>query len=300
MTDLDVIARDLRFRLSREGAGPPLLLLHGWPEFRLTFSRVMRLLADRFTLIAPDLRGFGETDKPDAGPSAGAGAEVHAADMLALLDALGLAKVGVVAHDVGAYVAQAMARAAPGRIAGLFFFDCPYPGIGARWAAPDQLREIWYQSFHQLPWAAELVGASRASCARYIGHFLRHWSGPNAAAWDGLAEAFIDNFMRPGNLQGGFNWYISQSAARLAMMRGEAPALPAIPVPACVRWGTEDPVLRVAWADRLGETFSALDFAPLTGLGHFPHVEAPGRAADEIGGFFARIGWAGQVLTGSG
>ena len=292
MIDHDIAARGLRFRLSRAGTGRALLLLHGWPEFRLTWSRVMPLLADRFDLIAPDLRGFGETDKPDAGPSDQAGAEIHAADMLAVMDALGIARVGVVAHDVGAYVAQALARAAPDRITGLFFFDCPYPGIGARWAQPSHLREIWYQSFHQLPWAASLVGASRESCARYIGHFLHHWSGHNQAAWDGLEAAFVDNFMRPGNLQGGFNWYISQNAARLATMRGEAPVLPPIAVPACVRWGIEGPLFPYAWTDRLGETFAQLDLAPFPGAGHFPHVEAPDRAATEIAAFFTRLGWA--------
>ncbi|MDE2583691.1 MAG: alpha/beta hydrolase [Rhodospirillales bacterium] len=285
----DVVANGLRFRYARAGTGPTLLLLHGWPEFRLTWAPVMARLADRFDLIAPDLRGFGETDKPTAQPSDQAGAEVHAADMLALLDALGVAQAGVVSHDVGAYVAQALGRHAPKRFGGLFFFDCPYPGIGARWAAPEHLREIWYQSFHQLPWAAALVGESRESCRRYIGHFLTHWSGENKAAWDDLLEAWVDNFMRPGNLQGGFNWYVSQNAARMAAMRGEAPALAPITVPACVRWGAQGPLLPYAWTDRLGETFADLDLAPFPGAGHFPHIETPDRAAEEIAGFFARV-----------
>jgi len=72
----------------RAGAGAPLLLLHGWPEFWLTWAPCMRRLADRFQLLAPDLRGFGDTEKPPSGPSRDAGPEVHAADMLALLDEL--------------------------------------------------------------------------------------------------------------------------------------------------------------------------------------------------------------------
>ena len=104
--------------------------------------------------------------------------------------------------------------------------------------------------------------------------------------------------MRPGNLQGGFNWYISQSAARLAAMRGDAPALAPITVPACVRWGAQGPLLPYAWTDRLGETFADLDLAPLPEAGHFPHVEAPDRAAAEIAAFFARIGHAGRSARG--
>jgi pimeloyl-ACP methyl ester carboxylesterase len=280
----------LEMHCARLGSGRPLLLLHGWPELWLAWEPVMRRLAGQgFETFAPDLRGFGETGKPDEGPSDRVGAEAHADDVLALLDALGLRRVGVVSHDVGAYVAQVVARRAPERLAGLFFFDCPYPGIGARWAEPGHLKEIWYQSFHQLPWAADLVGASRETCRLYIGHFLRHWSGGNPRACDDVLEAWVDNFMRPGNLQGGFDWYISANAARLAAMRGEVSPQPPITVPTCVRWGTLDPVLKAEWGDRLGEHFADLDFRPLEGLGHFPHREDPDRAAAEIAGFFERL-----------
>jgi pimeloyl-ACP methyl ester carboxylesterase len=285
----ELAVRGLRFHVARAGAGRPLLLLHGWPEFWLSWEPVMQRLADRFELIAPDLRGFGATDKPDAGPSGQAGAEVHAADMLALLDALGLPRAGVVSHDVGAFVAQVMGRQAADRFPGLFFFDCPYPGVGARWAAPDHLKEIWYQSFHQKDFAAALVGSSREACRLYFSYFLRHWSAGNPAAFDDVLEAWVDNFLQPGNLQGGFNWYISQNASRLAMMRGELPPPPPVTVPSCIRWGALDPVLKVEWMDRIGEFFTDADAQPLHGLGHFPHREDPDRAAAEIAGFFDRI-----------
>lgn len=271
------------------GDRPPLLLLHGWPEFWRSWDPVMARLADRFALIAPDLRGFGDSEKPDPGPSDRAGAEVHAADMLALLQALGIPRAGVVSHDVGAFAAQVMARRDPGRVAALFFFDCPYPGIGPRWSAPDHLKEIWYQNFQQKDFAAALVGSSREACRLYLGHFLRHWSGGNPAAFDDVLEDWVDNFLKPGNLQGGFNWYISQNAARLAIMRGEAPVPPAITQPTCIRWGDRDPVLRSEWMDRLAEFFTDLDATPFEGLGHFPHREDPDRAAAEIAGFFDRL-----------
>jgi pimeloyl-ACP methyl ester carboxylesterase len=137
------------FHVARAGAGKPLLLLHGWPEFWLTWEPVMTRLADRFTLIAPDLRGFGESSKPD-GPY---GPDQHASDMLALMDALGWKRFGVVGYDVGGAVMQPLARAAPARLAGLFFFDFVYPGIGHRMGAPDRLNHIWYQSFHQMEMA---------------------------------------------------------------------------------------------------------------------------------------------------
>src|SRR5438552_7695077 len=111
---LTLRANGAAFHVARLGAGPPLLLLHGWPEFWLTWEPVMTRLADRYTLIAPDLRGFGDSDKPD-GPF---GPDQHAADMLALLDALKIDRAGVVGHDVGGAVMQPLARSARRRLVG--------------------------------------------------------------------------------------------------------------------------------------------------------------------------------------
>jgi pimeloyl-ACP methyl ester carboxylesterase len=287
MDHLTVRANGASFHAVRMGKGPPLLLLHGWPEFWLTWQPVMARLAERFQLIAPDLRGFGDSDKP-AGPF---GAEDHAADMLALMDELDLQRVGVVGHDVGGAVMQAFARKAQDRLMGLFFFDFVYPGIGARMSAPDRLQEIWYQSFHQMEMAPGLVGATRESCRAYIAHFLRHWSY-RKHAFDDVLDAFVHNFLKPGNLAGGFAYYRAAHAGRVAIMKGEAPVLPPIGVPACVRWAEHDPLFPYSWTDRLCETFQTLDLAPFKGVGHFPHREDPDGAAMEIAEFFTRIGKA--------
>ncbi|KWV45160.1 alpha/beta hydrolase [Bradyrhizobium macuxiense] len=286
MEHVTIRANGAAFHVAKTGGGRPLLLLHGWPEFWLTWKPVMTRLADRFTLIAPDLRGFGDSDKP-AGPY---GPDQHADDMLALLDALGIEKAGVVGHDVGGAVMQPLARKVPGRIAGLFFFDFVYPGIGVRMAAPDRLNHIWYQSFHQMEMAPALVGANSETCRTYIEHFLHNWSH-RKAAFDDVLEAFTDNFMKQGNLTGGFAHYRAAHAARVSMMQGEAPVLPPIAVPTCIRWAEHDPLFPYAWTDRLGDTFSNLDLAMFPDVGHFPHREDPERAAAEIAGFFERINW---------
>jgi pimeloyl-ACP methyl ester carboxylesterase len=208
--------------------------------------------------------------------------------MLALLDALGLEHVGVVGHDVGGAAMLPLARKAPDRLVGLFFFDFVYPGIGPRMAAPDRLNEIWYQSFNQLDMAPKLVGASRESCRTYIGHFLTHWAYRKESL-EQVLDIFTDNFMKPGNLAGGFAHYRGAHAARIAMMKGEAPRLPPINVPTCVRWAEHDPLFPYAWTDRLHETFGDLDLARFPDVGHFPHREDPDRAAHEIGAFFARL-----------
>ena len=283
-----VQAAGAAFHVVTAGSGPPLLLLHGWPEFWLTWEPVMQRLADRFTLIAPDLRGFGASDKPpETQPW---GADAHAADVIALLEAMGVGRVGVVGHDVGGAVMLPLARRALERLSGLFFFDFGYPGIGRRMGTPDRLNEIWYQSFHQMPFAPALVGASRDTCRAYIGHFLRHWSH-RKDAFDAVLEQWVDNFMAPGNLAGGFSYYRAAHAGRLQTMTETAPKLPPITVPTCVRWAEHDAIFPWPWTDRLGETFADLDLAMFEGVGHFPHREDPDRAAAEIAGFFGRVAW---------
>jgi len=159
-----VMANGTSLHMVEVGRGAPLLLLHGWPEFWLTWQPVMERLSGRYRLIAPDLRGFGDSGKP-SGPF---GPDDHAGDVLALLDALGIERAGVVGHDVGGAAMQPLARKAADRIVGLFFFDFVYPGIGVRMGAPDRLNEIWYQSFNQMNMAPALVGASRETCRTYI------------------------------------------------------------------------------------------------------------------------------------
>ena len=157
-------------------------------------------------------------------------------------------------------------------------------------AEPDRLNNIWYQSFNQLEIAPTLIGASRESCLAYIGYLLKHWSH-RKQAFDGVLEAFVDNFLKDGNLPGGFAYYRAAHAGRISMLKGEAPNLPPIDVPTCVRWAEHDPLFPYAWTDRLGETFSNLDLAMFGDVGHFPHREDPDRAASEIAAFFTHIGW---------
>ena len=287
MQHLKIRANGATFHVARTGTGPALLLLHGWPEFWLTWEPVMARLADRHTLFAPDLRGFGDSDKPD-GPF---GPDQHAADMLALMDALELKQAGIVGHDVAGAMMQPLARTAPQRLSGLFFFDFVYPGIGPRMAEPERLNNIWYQSLNQMEMAPALVGATRDICRTYIGHFLKSWAH-RKDAFDDVLETFTDNFLKPGNLAGGFAHYRAAHKGRIQMMKGEVPQLPPIEVPTCIRWAEHDPLFPYAWTDRLGATFSNLDLALFPGVGHFPHREHPDRAAAEIGAFFGRIGWS--------
>lgn len=281
-------ANGIKIHYVRHGDGSPLVLLHGWPEFWYVWCKNVPVLAGEFDVVAPDLRGFGDSDKPPLPepPSQLLGDMVE--DLRGLVDGLGFDRFGIVSHDVGAYVAQGFARKYPERLAGLFFFNCPYPGIGGRWAEWYEVNEIWYQTFNQQSWAASLVGESRKTCETYFRHFLDHWAH-EPGLFDEDLDLWVDNFMKPGNLQGGFNWYKSTNQSRLALIRDGAPEMPKIEVPTRVLWGESDSVLKVEWADRLGDYFADLDFAPLPGAGHFAHYEKPERANEEIADCFRRL-----------
>lgn len=276
--------------LVRTGEGPPLLLLHGWPEFWLTWRPLMQRLASRYTLIAPDLRGFGATGKWEREPSSAIGPEVHARHCLDLLDALEIERVVLIGHDIGAYVMQAITRLAPARITGLFFFDCPHVLIGARWAQPSQLAEIWYQSFNQLPIAALLVGASQLSCRAFLAHFLRHWAH-RKDVFDDELDLWTEVYRMEHNLEGGFDWYRSIAAARLAVIEGRVQPPEPITIPTRVLWGRHDPILRAEWADGLSAIFTDLECSFAEDSGHFPFREEPELSAQALLHFLARIGW---------
>jgi pimeloyl-ACP methyl ester carboxylesterase len=279
-----VDANGIRIHYVRHGSGDPVVLLHGWPEFWYAWRKNIPILAESFDVVAPDLRGFGDTDKPGGPPEELLGNYVE--DLRGLADSLGFERFGLISHDVGAYVAQGFARSYPERLSGLFFFNCPYPGIGRRWASPDSINEIWYQTFNQQPWAASLVGENRRTCETYFRHFLDHWAH-EPGLFDEDLHVWVDNFMKPGNLQGGFDWYISTNKSRLDLIRNGPPDLPMIEKPSRVRWGESDPILRVEWADRLGDYFTDLDFSPMYEAGHFAHYERPDLANREILEFFS-------------
>lgn len=268
-----VTTSELEIAYVRAGSGTPVVLLHGWPEFKRTWLHNLPVLATELDVIAPDLRGFGRTVSRVPRPADGTPPQLLAKDLRDLLDALSLDRVAIVSHDVGSFVAQQFALAWPERVSRLFFFNCAYPGIGQRWGDHQYFPETWYQQFHQKDFAASLVGSSREAARIYFRHFLTHWCH-RKDAFDDLLEEWVDNFLLPGNLQGGFDWYIGVSRFRRRMMQDGALKVPMIETPTYFLWGAHDPVLRFEFADRLAEYFRTFELERVE-AGHFVHVEAP-------------------------
>jgi haloacetate dehalogenase len=120
----DVNAGGVRIRVAVGGAGPPLLLLHGHPQTHLTWHKVAPALARRFTVVATDLRGYGDSEKLPGDPAhANYSKRAMAADQVAVMAALGFDRFDVVAHDRGARVAHRMALDHPDCVARLVLLD---------------------------------------------------------------------------------------------------------------------------------------------------------------------------------
>lgn len=271
----------------RHGSGPPLFLLHGWPEFWYTYRKNIPKLAETFDVVVPDLRGFGDTENPDVSAQEGYTVSDHVEDIRGLADELGFTEFGIVTHDAGSYVAQELARTYPDRLAGLFFFNCLYPGIGRRAGRNEHIQEVWYQTFNSLPWAADLVGSSREACKTYLQHFLQHWASDPQTFEDDI-DIWVDTYMQPGNLQSSFYWYNVTAADRLELMRTGAPELPKIDIPTRIMWGQDDPIHRVDFSDRLDDYFTNCHFSSVPDTGHFVHYEQPELTNEAVTEFFSR------------
>lgn len=120
----DVDADGVRIRAAIGGSGPPLLLLHGHPQTHLTWFKIAPALAKRFTVVATDLRGYGDSEKlPGDALHLNYSKRAMAADQVAVMAALGFHRFDVVAHDRGARVAHRMALDHPDRVARLVLLD---------------------------------------------------------------------------------------------------------------------------------------------------------------------------------
>lgn len=278
-----------RFRVHyvRRGAGPPVILLHGWPGFWYDWRRVIPLLAGEADVIALDLRGFGASDKPELAPEIGYSRDAQAAVVLAVLEALALPPVVLAGYDIGSSVAQAVAHAAPTRVRGLALAAPMLPASGVRALEPDARSEFWYQDFHRLALADTLVGRDREAVRAYLGHFYDHWVGRKEALHPPEFEAIVDTYAMPGALRASLGWYRAGSATietarRTIAQPPDRPSPPPQPQPTAILWGERDPIFPPSWSGGLEYAFRNYTLTLLPGVGHFVPFEAPGEFAAAI------------------
>jgi pimeloyl-ACP methyl ester carboxylesterase len=272
------------FRLAyeRAGAGPPVVLLHGWPGDRTDYDELVPLLSETVDAVVPDLRGFGRSEKHPQPAGEAYSAAAQARSVLGLIDELGLERPVIAGYDIGSRIAQAIARSAPETVRALVVSP-PLPGPGDRVLSADALREFWYQAFHQLSLVEEVLDGDASAVRAYLAHFWRHWSGPEFELTDERLDHLVEVYGTPGAMTASIGWYragsgtVASALAEVAPEPGER-----IHTPTTVLWQEHDPLFPRAWSDRLDRFFSHLELRPLDGVGHFAPLEAPGAFAAAI------------------
>ncbi|QEC49322.1 alpha/beta hydrolase [Baekduia soli] len=272
------------FRLAydRAGSGPPVVLLHGWPGDRQDHREVVPLLTGAADVVVPDLRGFGESDKHPADPKEAYGAPAQVRSVLGLMDELGLEDVVLSGYDVGSRVAQAVARAAPGRVRALVVTP-PLPGAGHRVLRPESQPEFWYQSFHRIALSEVLLDGNADGVLAYLRHFWNHWSAPGWEPDEDALRRLAAHYAPPGAFTASIGWYRAGSGMVATSLSETVPeAADRIAVPTTVLWPEHDPIFPREWADRLGEFFAEVTVLDLPGSGHFAPLETPDGVARAI------------------
>jgi len=271
----------LRLAYDRNGQGPPVLLPHGWPGDRGDWREVVPRL-EGLDVVVPDLRGFGESDKHLEDPATAYSAAAQVRSVVALTEELGLSGLVVAGYDVGSRIAQAVAADRPGLVRGLVVAP-PLPGIGARILSAAAQREFWYQSFHQLDLAEQLIDGRPQAVRAYLAHFWSHWSGPAFELSDAELDRVAGLYSAPGAFLASIGWYRAGAGSVARSLAEQAPA-PAdrVHVPTTVLWPGHDPLFPAEWSDRLGEFFDQVRLRMLPSAGHFSPLEAPDVFAEEI------------------
>ena len=320
ITHRTVEANGVRIHVAEAGKGPLVLLCHGWPESWYSWRHQIEALANAgFRAVAPDMRGYGETDRPEA-------IEAYTifhlvGDMVGLLDALGADRAAIVGHDWGAPVAWHAALLRPDRFRAVAALSVPFrPRAAARPTTlmPQTEKSWFYQLYFQEPGVAEaeLERDPRASIRRLLysasgdvprrhsidapgdaapgmvprtGGFLTRLIDPNPLPpW--LSEAdldvYSDAFRRTG-FRGGLNWYrnIDRNWALTAPFAGLKVTVPALYVA-----GDRDLVVGFTGADKLianlrRDVPALREIVMLPGCGHWTQQERPGEVNAALLGF---------------
>jgi len=269
MEHLTVRANGAAFHVARVGTGKPLLLLHGWPEFWLTWEPVMARLADRYTLLAPDLRGYGGSSRPVGVPAYAL--ENLEEDVAALIEASGAKDVVLVGHDWGAVIAWYYAMFGRLPISKLIIMNVPHPALmekGLR--TRRQLAKSWYIFFFQLPWIPEW-GLARRGCEA-IGRVFRDMAVDKTRFPDEVLRVYREAPAAPGALTAMLNYY---RALIRGLRRIRRRGIVRIDTPTLMIWGEVDAALGKELTYGTEEHVGNLTLRYLPNVSHWVQQEAP-------------------------
>lgn len=233
----------LYFRIA--GSGRAIVLLHGWPQTGREWDRIIPALARIGTVIVPDLRGSGLSDKPASGYDKAN----LARDVDALVASQGFDRYDVIGHDIGAMVAYAAAAQFRGRVTRLAFLDVPLPGIPP-WDKAASDPRAWHFAFHaQLDLAEALIQGREYL---YISRFFRDRAFNPAAVTHAEVEEYARSLALPGSLRASLE-YCRTFKADAAANRGfaaEKLRIPVLGIGGDQRWGPAMPGIVAHIAER--------------------------------------------------
>jgi pimeloyl-ACP methyl ester carboxylesterase len=180
----------LRMHVAEAGVGDPVVLLHGWPQHWYEWRHQIPVLAEHFRVICPDLRGFGWSDAPPGGYEK----ETLAADVVKLLDTLGLDRVNLIGHDWGGWCGFLICLDHPQRIERFLALNIPPPWGKLDLRTFSGLWRFWYQALIASPWLGGWVIQNRPEFVTYLIRGLT----PHKDVWsDEDVEAFVEPLREP-------------------------------------------------------------------------------------------------------
>lgn len=269
VTERRVPLGDVTLNVAEAGSGPPVLLLHGFPDSWHMWRHQIRALAGAgYHVIAPDLRGYGESDRPTD-------VEEYAmtklvGDVVGVLDATGVGSAAVVGHDWGAGLAWVFASFMPERVEKLAVLSVGHPSALAA-AGLRQRQRSWYMLWFQFPGVAE-AGLSENEWA-----FFRQWAHGGAKAGDDPdVDRQIADLSRPGALSTALNWYRANISPATYHRETSVRAFPRVTCPTMGIWSSRDMVL---CEEQMTESRRFVDgpwrYERIEDVGHWIPVHAP-------------------------
>jgi pimeloyl-ACP methyl ester carboxylesterase len=264
-------AGGLSFMADEAGEGDDVaLLLHGFPESRFSWRHQIPRLADLgWHVIAPDLRGYGESSRP-------VGMESYRLDRLvgdvaALFDAVGARRRLLVGHDWGAIIAWCFAIEQRQPLDGLVIMNVPHPSVFARVlrASWRQRLRSWYVAFFQIPGLPEALMKARdgrAVAEAFVGMAVDKTRFP-----PDVTDVYRGNALVPGAMTAMINYYRANAGLLARYGRGA----PVIDVPVLMIWGEDDKALEIACTAGYETLVRDFTLQRLAGVSHWVQQEAP-------------------------